>query len=901
MKFSEFIQECRNILNRIGKENFIKLNLQLHDIDQSSMFIQKIYPAARVEQIGNTINIASGRQYVPLTRLISQAKTIADKIGGDPVITIAGEVKYILGYNSQSKFAIASYDFPKADNEDLDESILDKPQEDLDSTVWQNTENGYILTEEAERIIGYVADWAISNNWIPEDFGIHIIGSIASNQYSDQSDIDVHFYSDSFDFKGRNPEDINTEFKRSFKEFANENPELTHIGKYPVEVYIQTNIYFDIMSIGCYDVKTRKWLSGPEIKDTAFDPYSEYYKDDMKYVDDIINDIRLAIMETYEKCIVFSKSSDPDFKKQIETDLFKSINNADKMFKKIKGMRKVLVQPKSLEQALKMRKDRHWHIMDSAFKLLKTFGYISICKECQKVIEEKVSAEIACERILKIIQENLSQIQMISEDTQNIGGISLLNRTDAQNDIKAHVEEVLSDIDSDTEVVEVWLHGSRMRGDWKDTSDLDAVVFYKGSMHEDHMYNILIDEPYDVCGIPVDFNPIQIENMSDIEAYKKSSYEYDRTKLEESIGSKLKAAALAGMTMAAGLAPMSIDAAPAAKNNKPTVIQQAVSGKYKHLIDMAFQSELNQLKDKKIGNFSATNVVNILAWTLYGEANNQSLKGKNGVASVILNRAGGLPEKMITVVFNPDQFSMWNPSDKVAIKHNLKIATSDSDYTYKNPKPAESNKNEAISWLDCVDIAIQLVTGKFKSTIGNRNSYLNFELTKKKYPNSRALKNPDGTPGWYYQMTNKLVIDDHTFGYLPENDGYKMNKIPKGDPNATEYIVKSGDSLWLIAKMFDTTSKKLARLNNISVNSKLKIGQKIKLKDIPTITNNIKTGNIKSKEKNQRPITVTKKYKVKSGDTLWKIAKLFNTTVNDIKIKNGLKTDKIDVDQIIKV
>jgi hypothetical protein len=50
-----------------------------------------------------------------------------------------------------------------------------------------------------------------------------------------------------------------------------------------------------------------------------------------------------------------------------------------------------------------MRKDRHWHIMDSAFKLLKTFGYISICKECQKVIEEKVSAEIACERILKII------------------------------------------------------------------------------------------------------------------------------------------------------------------------------------------------------------------------------------------------------------------------------------------------------------------------------------------------------------------------------------------------------------------------------------------------------------------------------------------------------------------
>jgi LysM repeat protein len=73
-------------------------------------------------------------------------------------------------------------------------------------------------------------------------------------------------------------------------------------------------------------------------------------------------------------------------------------------------------------------------------------------------------------------------------------------------------------------------------------------------------------------------------------------------------------------------------------------------------------------------------------------------------------------------------------------------------------------------------------------------------------------------------MTDKLKIKDHTFGYLPENDGYELNKIPKGDPNATTYVVKKGDSLWKIAFMFDTTTKNLVNINRISKKKPLKIG-----------------------------------------------------------------------------
>lgn len=72
-----------------------------------------------------------------------------------------------------------------------------------------------------------------------------------------------------------------------------------------------------------------------------------------------------------------------------------------------------------------------------------------------------------------------------------------------------------------------------MRGDFKNSSDLDAVVFYKGHEKEDTIYNVLADESYDVMGIKVDFNPIQIDNDNDIKKYKDSSNEYDRKKLGE--------------------------------------------------------------------------------------------------------------------------------------------------------------------------------------------------------------------------------------------------------------------------------------------------------------------------------------------------------------------------------
>ncbi len=89
------------------------------------------------------------------------------------------------------------------------------------------------------------------------------------------------------------------------------------------------------------------------------------------------------------------------------------------------------------------------------------------------------------------------------------------------------------------------------------------------------------------------------------------------------------------------------------------------------------------------------------------------------------------------------------------------------------------------------------------------------------------------------------------------------------------YIVKSGDSLYKIAKNYNTSVDELKRINNLTSNL-LSIGQKL---IIPTSNNQ---DNI---------------YIVKSGDSLYKIAKNYNTSVDELKRINNLTSNLLSIGQ----
>ena len=112
-------------------------------------------------------------------------------------------------------------------------------------------------------------------------------------------------------------------------------------------------------------------------------------------------------------------------------------------------------------------------------------------------------------------------------------------------------------------------------------------------------------------------------------------------------------------------------------------------------------------------------------------------------------------------------------------------------------------------------------------------------------------------------------------------------KIPKEisteEPGSEYYVVKSGDTLWSIAKNNNITVTELKNINNLTSNT-LSIGQKLLLKE----------GILET------PVT-DNTYTVKKGDTLYQLAQKYNTTVSELKALNNLTSNSLSIGQNLKI
>ncbi len=127
-------------------------------------------------------------------------------------------------------------------------------------------------------------------------------------------------------------------------------------------------------------------------------------------------------------------------------------------------------------------------------------------------------------------------------------------------------------------------------------------------------------------------------------------------------------------------------------------------------------------------------------------------------------------------------------------------------------------------------------------------------------------------------------------------------------PAARTYIVKKGDSLWKIAKSQSVSIGDLARANNLTKTSPLKIGQKLQVPAIakaePATTATASVIPTTTSSDASAPAAAAtpsasdgQMYTVKSGDSLWKIARQQNVSVAAIKSANSLTSDSLKIGQ----
>ena len=98
-------------------------------------------------------------------------------------------------------------------------------------------------------------------------------------------------------------------------------------------------------------------------------------------------------------------------------------------------------------------------------------------------------------------------------------------------------------------------------------------------------------------------------------------------------------------------------------------------------------------------------------------------------------------------------------------------------------------------------------------------------------------------------------------------------------PKENVYIVQRGDSLYKIAQNYDVTVSDIINKNNLT-STNLSIGQVL---EIPVVEQTKNT------------------YIVQRGDTLYKIAQIYNTTVDELKNLNNLNTNTLSIGQILEI
>jgi len=96
--------------------------------------------------------------------------------------------------------------------------------------------------------------------------------------------------------------------------------------------------------------------------------------------------------------------------------------------------------------------------------------------------------------------------------------------------------------------------------------------------------------------------------------------------------------------------------------------------------------------------------------------------------------------------------------------------------------------------------------------------------------------------------------------------------IPSPEAGVSEYTVRSGDTLWLLAQRFGTTVDAIKALNNLT-SDVLMIGQVLQIPGTSTI------------------------HTVQAGDTLWLLAQRYGTTVDAIRALNNLTSDVLMIGQ----
>lgn len=146
----------------------------------------------------------------------------------------------------------------------------------------------------------------------------------------------------------------------------------------------------------------------------------------------------------------------------------------------------------------------------------------------------------------------------------------------------------------------------------------------------------------------------------------------------------------------------------------------------------------------------------------------------------------------------------------------------------------------------------------------------------------------------YHQNRLANAISVAIQQYFKDNPPEGM--IVVNHASAGKHKVKSGESLSVIAKNYNTSTANLMKWNNLK-NSSLNVGQELQVSATNNRQSSVRSGSSSAASSGSKEIT----HVVKSGDYLGKIAETYNVSVSQIKSQNNLRSNTLKLGQRLKI
>ncbi|MHA2960733.1 LysM peptidoglycan-binding and 3D domain-containing protein [Priestia megaterium] len=151
-------------------------------------------------------------------------------------------------------------------------------------------------------------------------------------------------------------------------------------------------------------------------------------------------------------------------------------------------------------------------------------------------------------------------------------------------------------------------------------------------------------------------------------------------------------------------------------------------------------------------------------------------------------------------------------------------------------------------------------------------------------------------------LSSTLIYANQTLQIGSTSTDSSSSSTPTTTSSNHTYIVKSGDTLYRIAKNNGTSVQQLKEWNNLSSHL-IYVNQMLKISGTGTVSSSPSAPvQEKSNETQASPApSNSKSYKVQPGDTMWSVAQRHGISISQLKQWNNLSSNTIYINQVLQV